>query len=143
LPLKDNLTGAYVNQIGTVMFNIEDQPAKGGMFYNVNFDDRMGNCPGTRAKLSIASDVVSGLFDMQSQDMKGLALSPNPASEQVTVEISTAGTLVLKNANGAEVMETDVNVGLQTINTAHLPRGYYIVELRSTTDVKRSKLMIE
>jgi hypothetical protein len=143
LPLKDNLSGAYVNQVGTVMFDNDDQPAKGGLFSNVNFDDRMGNCPGARAKLSVASDVVSGLFDNQTQDIKGLVLSPNPASDQVTVEVSNDGTLVVKNVNGAEVMETNVNVGVQTIHTAHLPRGYYIVELRSSTDVKRSKLVIE
>ena len=140
--MKDNFSGEYIKQIGTSTAGNEDQNPKGGIYYNVTFDDRMGNCPGSRLVINVASDVVTDAADNSNLE-NSFELMPNPAKDQIQANVPEAGLLSIKNLNGLEVMKVAVEKGSKTISIQGIQAGYYLVEYRSSLGTKISKLVVE
>ena len=76
-------------------------------------------------------------------------LYPNPTSQEVTVTIpETAGdkkTISLKSANGIVVKNLILSDSepTKTIFVGDLPKGFYIMELKTNSRIFREKLIIQ
>ena len=84
--------------------------------------------------------------DTFAPEVKQLLIYPNPANEQVTLELEEAATATVRifDANGRVVRNVITNNGLRiVVNTADLQAGMYYVEALQGNDRYIQKLIID
>lgn len=74
---------------------------------------------------------------------QGLTIYPRPASDFLRVEGAQLVSLTLYDAAGREVKSVALSGDMAVIGVATLPRGLYVAEVRSKTDVIRTKLLLQ
>lgn len=75
---------------------------------------------------------VTGLEDLQINP--GLKIYPNPANNIVTVETRFSGLLEIFSANGAKMLETQLNEGDNEIAVDSLPQGIYTLKIGENSE---------
>lgn len=69
---------------------------------------------------------------------------PNPSHNQVTIEDALGGDVTLSNAYGQMVLATSVDAGeRKTIQVADLPKGIYILRVRTEGAHREKKIMVD
>ena len=101
-------------------------------FYRLKMTDNNGNV------------TYSTIIIVNSTDRQGLLLSPNPASNIVTVSgLFEKGNLTIFNADGAIILTTAVNAPTIRINISQLAAGVYIVRYTDAKRILLKKLMVK
>jgi hypothetical protein len=72
-----------------------------------------------------------------------MAVKPNPATSFIEVNLLSDGNVTLYNLNGQLLRSVTLSAGTQQINCEDLQRGIYIVEMKTGTAIKRSKLILQ
>ena len=90
------------------------------------------------------SSVVSAA---RAPHLAGVYVSPNPATDQVTIQrpASLTGplTAVLLDALGREVRQVAVPAPAGTLSVAGLPQGVYVLRLSAPAGVLSQRLVVE
>lgn len=66
---------------------------------------------------------------------------PNPASDQVILELNNKATLKVFDMNGGLVLEQQLNAGRETISVGNLLKGVYMLEI-STSNARQVKRLV-
>jgi hypothetical protein len=86
-----------------------------------------------------------GLPNIKSQE-KGLRISPNPASEMLTIEsqFQTPYDLAIYNAMGQVVLQKNMHgLSHETITLDALSKGYYLIQASNGQELFSEKLVVE
>ena len=101
-------------------------------FYRLKMADKNGNIS------------YSKIIIVNTTDQQGLLLSPNPASNTVTVSgLSKKGNLAIINAGSSSVFTAMVNAPAISINISRLAAGVYIVRYTDSKKILIKKLIVQ
>jgi hypothetical protein len=80
----------------------------------------------------------------QQKNNLELAMFPNPASNTLRINnpFNNIATLSVMNMSGKEILNTQLNAGIQSADISALPNGLYIVSLKNRDAVLTQKLSI-
>jgi len=86
--------------------------------------------------------------DIEEHESNSISVYPNPATDIINFEISgleDGSTVSIFDMSGRKILHQMLESGIKThtINTSFLTSGMYIIEVRSTTVSKRTKLSIQ
>ncbi|MEM9983626.1 MAG: T9SS type A sorting domain-containing protein [Bacteroidota bacterium] len=113
---------------------------------SITFNDNGGHVSSISMQhfdLSVAVDQLVGIVDEPTA--QALRLYPNPAQQEVTIDLPTdiqEAEVQVFDMKGAVVLEQHVSQGHSTLDVEAL-RGIYLVQVRSSDKVWRSKLLVE
>lgn len=98
----------------------------------IRFDgDDMGADEGNRVtfnNFSLHAKPIDDVSINEAVQEPGIRVSPNPASEQVNIEVLEPGTMIrIYDLNGIQVFQKVAETGSVTFNVSQLPAGYYII----------------
>lgn len=99
-----------------------------------------GNMDALLAKIDVTANGISQM------DKSTLNFYPNPATNQVTIELKTLepSSISIKNINGQVVInKKSAGSSLATIDVSKLSKGLYILEVQSAKQITSKKLLIE
>ncbi|MDB5272802.1 MAG: Ricin lectin [Chitinophagaceae bacterium] len=99
--------------------------------------------PGTGAYWTDAWTLVSSCTgrtgqtnEVASTDMEENAMVyPNPATDQITVQVTTTAQVSVYNSQGAEVLPSSSIASTQSIDISSLAAGMYLVKIQTGSDV--------
>lgn len=78
------------------------------------------------------------------QALSAFRLFPNPATDVLTVESeATSCELSIRDMSGKTVLSSVLQGKLHKLSLGHLPKGMYVVTLRSSQHVKTEKLVLD
>ncbi|MBL7748623.1 MAG: T9SS type A sorting domain-containing protein, partial [Chitinophagaceae bacterium] len=85
----------------------------------------------------------SSILRLVKDEKTGITLYPNPASETVILAMQGTGPARIKiySASGQIVYNKETNSNSLAMNIAHLPSGFYTVEISRDGVISREKLM--
>lgn len=125
---------------GTTNYNYHDeQPYIGNSYYRLQMRDKDGRAVFSDARKVSLSTIVNGV-----------RVSPNPFKDIISVKITLLNKesvkLKLLNQSGNVILRKSVNAqeGLNTIeltDVSKLPSGIYILEITTSAEVKREKIL--
>jgi hypothetical protein len=97
----------------------------------------------TYGTCSVMSDCqlveVSGLDHLNAMN---IAVYPNPANDQITIETVTAGTIEIIDFTGRMVQKMNVEQGVNQVQVSNLSTGTYTVRLIGSTGVFNTQIVI-
>jgi dihydropteroate synthase len=97
----------------------------------------------TYGACSVMSDCqlveVSGLDHLNAMN---IAVYPNPANDQITIETVTAGTIEIIDFTGRMVQKMNVEQGVNQVQVSNLSTGTYTVRLIGSTGVFNTQIVI-
>jgi hypothetical protein len=75
---------------------------------------------------------------------QNVTIYPNPTSEQLFFEVPLSGEYILNvyNLNGQAMLQTQKSGSKGWVNIQNLPQGLYIIELKNTTSLFRSRFTV-
>lgn len=129
---------------GTFQWEIADSLAYfvqglDGNLYKLIFKDFGGSSNGN---ITFAFSVVSSIgLDENAQNH--VAVYPQPAADQLTVEVDANSSLVLYALNGANVFSAELVSGKNALDISLLPAGVYVAQLNSNNSITSFKLVIQ
>jgi hypothetical protein len=99
-----------------------------------------GNCK-TTTVVSITSMDCTGIENHSS--LAGLSVSPNPASETLFFSNPSApiSSVMIRDISGRQIYQQDISSSAAQIDISSLPKGIYLVEVRSSDATKTVKLI--
>jgi len=101
------------------------------LYMNVRSEVEEGQFEELLMRMDLSAEFSS---DVQELDQINMEIYPNPFHDFIVVETESAASFKLKmfDAQGKEVYsEETVNESLFRINSAHLPSGVYIIEIKN------------
>ena len=95
---------------------------------------------GYRATVMKYDSVAVGISDKQ---ISPVTIYPNPATDQITVEVSLtgAGNIIIETVAGKELIKTPLAAPLTSIDIRNLPIGVYFVRLTFDKTVQVQKFI--
>ena len=99
------------------------------------------NCSDTLA--SFVSCIVSDVNEISNT---GLNFYPNPAKENITIEIApneTLKTITLYDVTGKQLKQTFANSNKVILNLSNLSKGYYFINIQTRQSQYISKIVLE
>lgn len=147
---------AYVDQVNQLTGGNYDAATidAGGLFGNPNGHDKSSALvyidtiqtylhPRVMRQLQIGEWEALSVNEVELNN--SFKMYPNPASQQVTLTASNGvlNTVAVYDVTGKVVIAQNVNAITTQINVASLPKGIYMVEVKSTEGVEVEKLIIE
>lgn len=100
---------------------------------------------GSAVTTATGATTTAGLFFNEDNYSQLVSVYPNPATENITVDMTSlpgANTVKLVNAQGAVLSEQNA-IGYANFNLQGLTKGLYIVQIFSDNKVVRKKVMVE
>lgn len=94
----------------------------------------------------VDNTLVSGVLGVGvfENSIEKISMYPNPATDKVNVSLNQDGELSLVNIAGQVVFSESVKSELTTIQTANLPKGFYMVRfVGADASVQSGKLLIK
>lgn len=148
--LSDSILGIGSNwksfNNGTFQWELADSLAYfvqglDGNLYKLIFKDFGGSSTGN---ITFAFSMVSAI-GLDEQALNTIAVYPQPATEQLTVEVDVdvQSSLSLYALNGANVLSTHLTAGKNILDVSHLPAGIYVAQLNSNNSIRSFKLVIQ
>ncbi len=116
------------------MFSMGTQILTSNGNYAVEVTD--GGCTQTSICTSINN---VGLIELDTYLMK---VYPNPAANEVFIEMTEPGTMELRDANGKIVLSGTMNSGKNQINLETLSTGIYSIHMLTKTSMEISRIAI-
>lgn len=147
---------AYVNQVNMATGGSYDAATidAGGLFGNPNGHDKNSALvyidtiqtylqPRIMRQLQIGDWEALSVNELELNN--SFDMYPNPANQQITLTASTGmlNTVFVYDVTGKLVVAQNVNAVSTKISVASLPKGIYMVEVKSTEGVEVEKLIIE
>lgn len=83
---------------------------------------------------------------VEENGLAAFTCSPSPANDVIVVHcpwVQRRSTLTLADLLGHQVLNTPTIGPLNTLNVGHLPRGMYLVTLRSAEGIKTHRVVLE
>jgi hypothetical protein len=139
LAFAHNVSG---NKLIGVVYSLDNTPIPAGDVTLFNFEPVPGLKWGrvTAGNLNAERVKVNSFVDDGFQ----LSIFPNPAKDQVNVQANRVVDFVrISNQLGQVVEEKPVQTMSAVINTSHLSKGIYILEVHTREDVSVHKIVIE
>ncbi len=131
-----------------------------GNYFGADYRGNWGAYPYFPSGLILAVDMQNGVFLIQANGLlgttiglnqyansalKAISVFPNPAKNQLTVQLPEAGdyTIILKNVLGQTVLEHSANQFKEVIlNTSEMASGHYILTVTSQNEIISSRKLI-
>ena len=83
------------------------------------------------------------IVGIETANFLNIAITPNPARNYLNVSSNTNGLLELYNITGLIVLQQELSVGEQQIETNNLPDGIYICQIKTNKQVlNRQKVVL-
>jgi trimeric autotransporter adhesin len=137
----DAVTGIITTVAGTGSYGFAGDggpatDAKFGDFVNCSAIDQYGNlyiADASNNRIRMVTYHPVGVDNVQSP-ASSLNLYPNPASNQITINVAAVmdGTITITNIIGQKVLTQEYHCNSVTIDVADLPKGIYIVKVIGT-----------
>jgi hypothetical protein len=83
-------------------------------------------------------EITSGLATIS--EGADFTIYPNPADEELNIGLAAESTVIISDVTGKALYNQKLNVGINTINTASLASGVYIVSVTNNQGVTTKKL---
>jgi len=92
----------------------------------------------------VFSDTITySSASIQQSVVPPLSLYPNPVSELLTVTNTEPGCVMVYNIHGVKCLEQNVKRTEHQLDCSQLPTGNYILEFKSDSGLKRSRVVIK
>lgn len=118
----------YVSLPSTVLSFTDQNPPAGDVFYQIEIPSEI-DCQTGKRLVNVRSNVASlGLDAVEDLSLAG-SIYPNPFKDELTLELEVSGRLTIYNIMGQEVINTVVTKGTNTLDTALLQAGNYILKI--------------
>lgn len=113
-------------------------------FFKGKLDDiRVWNWPSDSVNVDEICNKTMVPAGMSSVEISGTEIYPNPASENVHIDSKEAGEIFIYDMTGRMLLYQQMGIGINTINTGHLPEGNFILILKNSTGVYSTKLQVQ
>ena len=84
-----------------------------------------------------------GVTEIQNED--AIIIYPNPVSESITISINTrqnfSAQIILYNTLGEKIIQQKITSPKTEINLSNLPSGIYFLEVSTTKEIFRRKII--
>ena len=81
--------------------------------------------------------------DINTLDEEAFTLYPNPATNNVNINIQTPATYTITDINGKELQKGNLFTGDNTLGIAEFASGVYLIKMQTETGTAVKKLMVE